>query len=74
MKEIPPYGEKIQENIMQLTTQAINGFRSQHPRVALWQDIVAFELWQISSDPAETEFAAIHVALLLSQGHGAPIE
>ena len=36
-------------------------------------DIAAFEKWQRTPDP-ETEFAAIHVALLLSQSHGAPIE
>ena len=33
-------------------------------------DIAAFEKWQRTPDP-ETEFAAIRVALLLSQGHGA---
>ena len=37
----------------------------------LWTALVAFEKWQNSPDPDE-DFRAIRVALLLSQGHGAP--
>ena len=39
----------------------------------LARNIAAFEKWQRTPDP-ETEFAAIHIALLLSQGHGAPVK
>ncbi len=39
----------------------------------LWTALVAFEKWQRTPNP-ETEFSVIHVALLLSQGYGAPVE
>jgi hypothetical protein len=37
----------------------------------LARSITAFEKWKNTPDP-ETEFSAIRVALLLSQGHGTP--